>query len=63
MEAKVKTSLLEKYGLATRKTTLQTELLKVQQEDAEYDTLFQNVSMLLKLDTQRENEREELELQ
>lgn len=54
---------MEKYGLATRKTTLQTELLKVQQEDAEYDTLFQNVSMLLKLDTQRENEREELELQ
>ncbi|MGI5906679.1 MAG: hypothetical protein ACOX85_10555 [Candidatus Pararuminococcus gallinarum] len=34
-------------GLAARKTALQAELRKIQREEKEYDTLRQNVDILL----------------
>ena len=48
---KLKTEL---DGLAARKTSLQTELQKVQREEKEYDTLRKNVVALLEKSKEQE---------
>ena len=48
---KLKTEL---DGLAARKTSLQTELRKVQREEKEYDTLRKNVVALLEKSKEQE---------
>ena len=52
---KLKTELAE---LSDRKTTLQAELRKVQQEEKEYDTLRQNVDALLEKPKEQEQQRQ-----
>ena len=49
-------------GLSACKTSLQTELRKIRQEEKEYDTLRQNVDSLLTLNIESIKERE-VELQ
>ena len=44
----------EQDGLAARKTSLQTELRKVQREEKEYDTLRKNVVALLEKSKEQE---------
>ena len=45
-------------GLAARKTSLQTELRKIQREEKEYDTLRQNVDALLERPKEQEQHRQ-----
>ena len=44
-------------GLSARKTALQAELRKVQREEKEYDTLRQNVDVLLERPKEQEQQR------
>ena len=45
-------------GLSARKTALQAELRKVQREEKEYDTLRQNVDVLLERPKEQEQQRQ-----
>ena len=49
---------VELDGLSARKTTLQTELRKIQREEKEYDTLRRNIYTLLNLKVKTEKQKE-----